>query len=364
MSLEVWEHSFKGTNKEIRVPLSNVINSPEDAMLDVATSAQRKITIADKMFQNKQTTFKGHDNETYEIVEQNFGDRRAVGVKLLQDKGAAKSLLAGLIEKNGDVSRQRNAKNVEIDIESDWSKIHGGAGLRNETLLPANDRIAELYMEAREGSGKIQTGDQFVGTGFFLNSDGLFASVYHVTNDDTEVGVKTGDGQWHDATVLEKDPANDTVLLQVHKNFPDEKFTALKVGPFENMQPGDQVLACGFGEGDELHCSPGVFDSTLQQKDIKVKVAPGEKADFDPERLLVHAKQHTVNGDSGGLEFNVKDGTVRLQIDMTDNSKSTVTIPADKVLDLETRELKPPVLPPAVQDQIDKNQPQRVQAPS
>jgi hypothetical protein len=190
-------------------------------------------------------------------------------------------------------------------------------------------------MEAREGMGRVITGNgSVVGSGFFVNKDGLFSTLYHVTEGQTEIAVQTGDGTMHRAKIVEEDPKDDTVLLQVEKNRKSETFKPLKVAPFSELKPGEELLACGFGENKVLHCSPGTYDFTLKQKDIQLN----EEAPFlDPERELVHAKQHTVNGDSGGIELRVADGTVRLLVDMTDNSKNTVGIPAERLLELEEK---------------------------
>jgi hypothetical protein len=203
------------------------------------------------------------------------------------------------------------------------------------TLLSASDPKARLYMEARQSMGRVITsGGDRVGSGFFLNKDGLFSTDYHVAESDADLVVETGDGNYHRARVVEKDPANDLVLLEVEKNTGKETFKPLKIAPSSELKKDEEVMACGFGTDTVLHCSPGVVDFTLHQKDIKLKdTAPY----LNPERDLVHARQHTVNGDSGGLEFRLSDGTVRLIIDMTDNKKNTVATPSERLLELQEK---------------------------
>ena len=201
------------------------------------------------------------------------------------------------------------------------------------TILPASNPTAKLYMEARESMGKVITsGGNVTGSGFFLNKDGLSSTAYHVTEDNPVIAVLTGDGKMYRARIVEKNPADDLVLLQVEKNNKNDTFKPLTVAASSELKPGEPVLACGFGDEDVLHCSPGIYDFTVQQKDIKLR---DSEPYLDPNRELVHAKQHTVNGDSGGLEFRLSDGTVRLLVDMSDNSKHTLSIPAEKLLELE-----------------------------
>ena len=226
-------------------------------------------------------------------------------------------------------------KQVKVPIMLEGVKFDP---LSTRSVLKANDPVTSIYMQARESMGKVMTPDGFVGSGFFVDKDGLFSTLYHVAENFKDMQVKTGDGQLHQAHLVSSDPANDTVLLQVDKNDPQETFHTLKVGSFNDLKPGERVLACGFGVDPVLHCSPGKFDFTMKQKAIKLDLHPGEVAPpFDPERLLAHAEQHTVNGDSGGVEFRLSDGTVRMLVDMTDNKRNTVSIPADQLLSLEQK---------------------------
>lgn len=209
--------------------------------------------------------------------------------------------------------------------------------------LAANDAKARLFNEALKSMGRVvadgdvtDPDDDFYGSGFFLDKDGLFFTGYHVIelDDDKRVTVTTNDGVTHKARVVASDEKNDLALLQVEKKSRKEEFSAVKLAPFDETKKGQEFLGCGYGEDVELHCSPGVFDQVVKQKDIKLKDSAPY---FDPERTLAHLTQHTEKGDSGGLEFSIEDGTVKLLIDMTDNLKHTLAIPAQRLIELKEK---------------------------
>lgn len=206
------------------------------------------------------------------------------------------------------------------------------ANFKDQPVLSANDPVARLYMEARKSMGHVHNPDDFFGSGFFLDKDGLFVTDFHVVTGQKDVDVTTDDGVVHHAKVVAEDENNDIALLKVQKIKDSENFNPVHLAPFAAMTPGEQFVGAGFGSDSQLHVSPGSFDQMLLQKDIKLS----DRAPFlDPNRQLVHLEQHTVNGDSGGLEFRVSDGSVRLIIDATDNSKNTLAIPAERVIELE-----------------------------
>ena len=204
--------------------------------------------------------------------------------------------------------------------------------------LPGNDKLTRLYMEGRKSIGKIYGDDNSVGTGFFIDKDGLFATDFHVVEFDSDkvIDVRTDDGKLHQATMVASDQNNDLALFKVEKLDKNEEFHAVKLAPFDASVAGQEFVSCGFGVDDELHCSPGIYDSSIQQKDIKLKdTAPY----LDPERKLAHLKQNTEHGDSGGLEF-ASDGTVRLLVDMTDGKRHTLATPAQYLIALRDQYLK------------------------
>lgn len=203
-------------------------------------------------------------------------------------------------------------------------------------LLAADDPIAKLYMEARRSMGKIRTGDNFVGSGFFLNQDGLFATDFHVVEGSQFLEVTTDNGRVHRARIVAKDPKNDVAILQVSKLMKEETFHPLKTAPYDEKALNKVFVAAGFGNQDDLHVSPGKFDKAVLQKNLKL-VEPDPLA--DPERKLAQLEQHTVRGDSGGIELSL-DGKVRLLIGLTDGNKNTVAIPIQRVIELEKRYLK------------------------
>lgn len=207
------------------------------------------------------------------------------------------------------------------------------------TPLAANDKLSKLYMEGRKSMGQVMTDDEAVGSGFFIDKDGLFATDFHVIEFDSDkvVDIYTDDGKLHRAKLVASDEKNDLALLKVEKLSKQEEFHSVKLAPFDDSIAGQEFLSCGFGEDDQMHCSPGVYQRSIKQKDIKLK----DTANYlDPERKLAHLKQHTETGDSGGMEFLLSDGTVRLLVDMTDGSKHTLATPAQHLIALKDAYLR------------------------
>ncbi len=200
-----------------------------------------------------------------------------------------------------------------------------------ETSLPASDPFAELYMEMRKSVAKVETTDDFCGSGFFLDKDGLFVTGFHVVEGSQELFVRTEDGVQHKARLLAADPANDVAMLKVEKCSENELFEPLELAPFDESLKEQELVSYGYGTGQELHFSAGIYDRSLQQKEIKLS---SNESYFDENRRLAHIRQRTAHGDSGGPEVLLKDGTVRLMVGMTDGRKNTLAIPAQKIIAL------------------------------
>lgn len=202
----------------------------------------------------------------------------------------------------------------------------------NTATYPANHLLTELYMSARKASAKVATSDGKLGTAFFISEDGDMATDFHVVKNNASVSVRTDDGNTRRADVIAKDPKNDVAVLRVQKLHRDEKFKPVAIAPFDfDNASSHQFFACGFGNREEMHCSPGRFKGIKLQRDIKL-VDPAPY--LDPNRQLAWLNQHTTRGDSGGLIFNLKDKTVTLLVGMTDSFGITLATPAQRLIEL------------------------------
>jgi hypothetical protein len=99
-------------------------------MLDSNTSQQDKVALAGKMYDHGQRSFQGADGKNYDINEGQKGDRKLVNVFSKDEHGKDQVALRGIVEKNGQVSQQKDSKGNDAGFESRYSSTHDGAGLR------------------------------------------------------------------------------------------------------------------------------------------------------------------------------------------------------------------------------------------
>jgi serine protease Do len=85
------------------------------------------------------------------------------------------------------------------------------------------------------------------GSGFFVSSDGLIVTNYHVVSDkNAEYTVYTNDGKKHTATVLARDSSLDIAVIKI----PISNAPYLTFGDSKNIQLGQTVIAIGNALGE------------------------------------------------------------------------------------------------------------------
>jgi hypothetical protein len=106
--------------------LSVTDNAPKgaDALLDPALSQQEKLKAAQEMAHNGQKHFKGADGQTYNISTQRHGDREVVDVMKDDAQGHSHPVLRGVIDKNGNVTNQRDRQGKVVDFTGRWMQKH------------------------------------------------------------------------------------------------------------------------------------------------------------------------------------------------------------------------------------------------
>ena len=227
-------------------------------------------------------------------------------------------------------------KDINVPLMRIGDQFTNGTTL---TTLNSDSQIVQLYMKARDSMGKVILSGGG-GSGFFVDADGRFATDYHVIkNNPNAISVRTGDGKLRPARLIDLEPGQDTAILQVQKLHPNERFKPLELSTLGNPKKDEYMMACGFARYDDLHCSPGRFNSFTRQKDIKLDPpAPY----MHPDRKLGKLIQHTEQGDSGGPIFSFSDGKVRMLVDMTQGFTHTVGTPSERMTELMTRKIPIP----------------------
>lgn len=234
-----------------------------------------------------------------------------------------------------DACYRNESKDINVPLMRIGEQYKSGKSL---TTLNSDSDVVKLYMSARQSMGKIKTVSGG-GSGFFVDEDGRFATDYHVIKNDPVVTVRTDDGNLRTARVIDKEAGQDTALLMVEKLHPHEKFKPLSLDSLGKPAKDEFMFSCGFANYDELHCSPGRFQDFIYQKQIKLDTpAPY----LDPNRQLGKLTMHTEIGDSGGPIFAMKDGKVRMLVDMTEGYTKTIGTPAQRMMELLNRNIMHP----------------------
>lgn len=97
-----------------------------------------------------------------------------------------------------------------------------------------------------------------IGSGFIINENGQILTNYHVVAGSDKLSVTMADKSKYEATVLDKDPANDLALVQIK---PKKKLAYLRLGDSETLQVGQKVLAIGNPFGLEGTLTTGIVSS-------------------------------------------------------------------------------------------------------
>jgi hypothetical protein len=95
-----------------------------DALLDPALSQPEKLRAAQEMAHNGQKHFQGADGHTYDISTQRHGDREVVDVMKEDGQGHSHPVLRGVIDKNGNVTNQRDRHGKVVDFNGRWMQKH------------------------------------------------------------------------------------------------------------------------------------------------------------------------------------------------------------------------------------------------
>jgi hypothetical protein len=93
----------------------------EAAILDPETSQQDKLKAANELARMGERSFTGPDGRRYDISIEEVGKRTLVSIHTNDTAGGSHAVLRGIVEADGNVSRQRDASGREVPYESNWA---------------------------------------------------------------------------------------------------------------------------------------------------------------------------------------------------------------------------------------------------
>jgi S1-C subfamily serine protease len=111
-----------------------------------------------------------------------------------------------------------------------------------------------------------------IGTGFFIRSDGLIATNFHVVEGATDVAVQIGEEERvYRGVLVGKDEATDLALLKVESEQP---FPVLPLGDSDHLEVGEWVVAIGNPFGLSRSVTTGIV-SYKGRRDVNPSGRPG-----------------------------------------------------------------------------------------
>lgn len=162
------------------------------------------------------------------------------------------------------------------------------------------------YQVETSPSGEVVPITRNNGSGFFLSTDGLIATNYHVIESADVIEVTLFDGTHHRATVVGKDRRSDLAVLRVHANITQVQ----PIQSLPNLKPGQWVLSLGnplgFARNDgNAAVSIGVV-SALNKSLTGYFGVEGDDRNYDN---MIQTTLDFPPGQSGGPIFNL-DGQI------------------------------------------------------
>lgn len=210
----------------------------------------------------------------------------------------------------------------------------------DETLYPNNSPLATLTNQNKAsiveiyGPAKGNNQEEYLGSGFFVDSHGDIATALHVVKDDSSVDVITSDGQTHKANVVSTRPTADLAIISIGSQ---EQTQPVVLAPnSETLSTGQTDAALGHPEGwPKLYLSPGQYTHPVTSSDVAVTGLSG----VNPEQNLLESNMNVQAGDSGGPVFNSK-GQVVGVIDRGDGGSTSDSVSVNDLWPMLTTSMK------------------------
>lgn len=121
------------------------------------------------------------------------------------------------------------------------------------TVAIKKDRVVAVFDQFFVPSGKTETVQRDIGTGFVVSTDGLIVTNKHVVSDlSASYKVITRDDTEYEVKNIYRDPLNDLAILKIDP-VADKNLTAVELGDSANLKVGQFVIAIGTALGEFRH---------------------------------------------------------------------------------------------------------------
>jgi serine protease Do len=134
---------------------------------------------------------------------------------------------------------------------------------------PFRDFLERMYGSAADSREAPVRG---IGTGFFIRSDGIIATNFHVVEGATDVAVQVGEEERvYRGVLVGRDDATDLALLKIESGQP---FPVLSLGDSDHLEVGEWVVAIGNPFGLSRSVTTGIV-SYKGRRDVNPSGRPG-----------------------------------------------------------------------------------------
>ncbi len=169
-----------------------------------------------------------------------------------------------------------------------------------KTLTPEmRQTLTSVFQRSRPAAVRIETIPEGVGSGFFINKQGLVMTAFHVVREANSFTVVTTDQKSYQATVVGYDEIRDLAILQAKI---DQEVPFIELETRQSVRPGDPLVNIGNSGGEFIAPRPGLV--TAVDKSIRADFPSG----------LISSTMPLAPGDSGGPVVNTAGKAVAVAV--------------------------------------------------
>jgi molecular chaperone DnaK len=168
---------------------------------------------------------------------------------------------------------------VNLGLRKEYFKITRKYGLLFGLSFPDFNRLNTYLKSVEDRVFLIHTtnskGENFTGSGFIVSGN-IIATNRHVVDDCTIQNIRIiSKDRIYYPVIVDVDPSNDIAVLKMEGNL-----NSFKVGEFNFIEPGEEVIAIGFPSPDTLNHKENIYISKGIVNSIRVSEYSTERVIF------------------------------------------------------------------------------------
>ena len=167
-------------------------------------------------------------------------DINGLGTELTTFKSETASQITGVTAEIGGV--RDNISTLESNLTSFKSKTTSLISGVNKEIAQSTINVQKIYQTVRRGVCEITDGEELLGSGFVLDTDGHIITAQHVIDGVTRIDVILYDGTISSAIVVGESKYSDVAVLKLGKNV---TLTPLDLADSTSISTGEPVIAVG-----------------------------------------------------------------------------------------------------------------------